>query len=88
MNRPSRRNEVSHMWEKEVSEGKDNQQTVNSLSEADYKGFKAQVHFMPLEHNLNFPAVDIIGKISSSGKLESEQRSRRKAAPFPNEFLG
>lgn len=48
--------------EKEMGEGKDNQHTVNGLGGADHKGFKAQVHFMLLEHDLDFPAAGVMGQ--------------------------
>lgn len=48
--------------EKEVGEGKDNQQTVNRLGGAEHKGFKAQVNFMLFKHDFNFPAVGVMGQ--------------------------
>lgn len=45
-----------------MGEGKDNQHTVNGLGGADHKEFKAQVHFMLLEHDLDFPAAGVMGQ--------------------------
>lgn len=48
--------------EKEMGEGKNNQQTVNRLGGADHKRFKTQVHFILFEHDLNFSAVGVMGQ--------------------------
>lgn len=48
--------------EKEMGDGEDNQQTVNRFGGTNHKRFKAQVHFMLLKHDLNFPAVGVMGQ--------------------------
>ena len=48
--------------EEEMGEGENNQEAVNSLGGANHKGFKAKVHFMLLEHDLDFPAAGVMGQ--------------------------
>ena len=45
-----------------MRQGQNDQQAVNCFGRADHKGFEAHVHFMLLEHDLNLPAVGIMGK--------------------------
>lgn len=45
-----------------MGDGEDNQQTVNRFGGTNHKGLKAQVHFMLLKHDLNFPAVGVMGQ--------------------------
>ncbi len=49
-------------YKEEVSKRKDNKETVNGFSRTDHEGLKAQIHFMLLKHDLNFPAVSIVDK--------------------------
>ena len=67
--------------EEETSEGKDNQQTVNDLGGADHKEFKAQVHFMLLEHDLKkkmMPAPqELLKEYVKSQNFTSGRRRRR-----------
>lgn len=48
--------------EEEMGKGKEHQQAVNGLGGANHKGFEAQVHFMLLEHDLDFPAAGVMGQ--------------------------
>ena len=45
-----------------MGQGKNDKQAVNGYSRTNHKGFEAQIHFLLLEHNLNFPAVGIMRK--------------------------
>lgn len=48
--------------EKEMSKGNNNEEPVNRFGGANHEEFETYVHFMLLEHNLNLPAEDIMGK--------------------------
>ena len=45
-----------------MGKGKEHQQAFNGLGGANHKGFEAQVHFMLLEHNLNFLTAGVMGQ--------------------------
>ncbi len=53
---------TSSKHKEEVRERKDDKETVNRFSRTDHEGLKAQIHFVLLKHDLNFPAMRIVHK--------------------------
>ena len=45
-----------------MGQGKDDKQAVNGYCRTNHKGFEAQIHFLLLEHDLNFPAMGVMRK--------------------------
>lgn len=68
--------------EKEMGEWEDNQQAINILGGADHKGFKAQVHFMLLKHDLNFPAAGVMGQNLLIRKIWIRTQEQTQGLPF------
>ena len=46
----------------EMGQGQDNQQPVNRFSGPNHERFEPHIHFVLLEHDLNLPAVRVMGK--------------------------
>ena len=66
-----------------MGQGKNDKQAVNGYSRTNHKGFEAQIHFLLLEHNLNFPAVGIMRKdfpVRKAGIRANEYAQRLLAA--------
>ena len=45
-----------------MGQGKDDKQAVNGNSGTNHKGFEAHIHFLLLEHDLNFPSMGVMRK--------------------------
>ena len=45
-----------------MGQGKDDKQAVNGYCRTNHKGFKAQIYFLLLEHDINFPAMGVMRK--------------------------
>lgn len=46
----------------ELSQKKDDKQPTNRFGRTNHKCFKAQVHFLLFEHDLNFPMIGIVSQ--------------------------
>ena len=62
-----------------MSQRKDNKQAVDGFSGTDHKGFETHIHFMLLEHDLNFPSVGIMRKNFPirKGKIRANEHAQR-----------
>ncbi len=45
-----------------MGQGKDDKQAINGYCRTNHKGFEAHIHFLLLEHDLNFPAMGVMRK--------------------------
>ena len=45
-----------------MRQGQDEKQTVDGYCGTDHKGIEAHIHFLLLEHDLDFPAVGVMRK--------------------------
>ena len=45
-----------------MGQGEDDKQAVNGNSGTNHKGIEAHIHFLLLEHDLNFPAMGVMRK--------------------------
>ena len=62
-----------------MSQRKDNKQAVDGFSGTDHKGFETHIHFLLLEHDLNFPSVGIMRKNFPirKGKIRANEHAQR-----------
>ena len=50
--------------------GQDDKHVINGFCGTNHKGFESHIHFLLLEHDLNFPAMGVMRKNFSIRKVE------------------
>ncbi len=78
----------SSKHKEEVSRRKDDKETVNDFSRTDHEGFKAQIFFILLKHDLNFPPVSIVDKNALVCKRKFEADKGKQGILFAKGFCG
>ena len=71
-----------------MSQGQDNKQTVDGFCGTNQKGFEPYIHFLLLEHDLNFPAMGIMRKNFTVSKAEVRTNEDAECLLVAKRILG